>query len=607
MMIRSVVGKLWLTIIGLVAVVLLILSLLMFQLFDRSFAEQQSEDLQILANKLAFIFENYEDRDKAISTASELVEAYDRGMVVVTGPDHTVVGNNQVNPRLPRISRNRLLQHPKLSQALDGEAQFTRETFIVENPMQEKDAKIKKEMMVSAVPLTFHNGRDGAVFLYQSLEELNETRTHAKKIILYAAGIGIFLTTIFAFFLSTRITQPLRQMKKAADRFGKGDFESHGQVQIRSHDEIGELSSTFNRMAQQLDHFVHALNHEKEHLYSILRSMADGVVTFDGEGNLILSNPPAQKMIHSWHYERERTPRNERAQNIAREDVPQPLATVFQTVLDSESEVVTDITVQGRTWSVIMDPLYDRKGIRGTVAVMRDMTEERRMDKLRKDFVANVSHELRTPISMLQGYGEALVDDVAGNAEERREIARIIYDESLRMRRLVNDLLDLARIESGHVELKTDDLDIEVFLKKLTRKFSALTKERNIDLHILGDIRGIVVPADEDRMEQVFTNLIDNAIRHTPNGGAVELTANEKKDMVNLHIHDTGSGIPKEDLPFVFERFYKANKARTRGKEGGTGLGLAIARNIVQAHGGTISVNSNFGEGTTFTIQLPKK
>ncbi len=269
-----------------------------------------------------------------------------------------------------------------------------------------------------------------------------------------------------------------------------------------------------------------------------------------------------------------------------------------------EKEQLTEIDVQGRSWAVLMTPLYDGHIVRGAVAVIRDMTEERQHDKLRKDFIANVSHELRTPISMLQGYSEAIIDDIAASDEDKKEIAKIIYDESLRMGRLVNELLDLARMEAGHIELSKEAVLIPDFAERIVRKFQGIAKEQGIELNFRISAQIGHGVFDPDRIEQVLTNLIHNAIRHTDEAGGVELIIDKYEHGVRFEVKDTGTGIPEEDLPYVFERFYKADKARTR-KRGGTGLGLAIAKNIVEAHNGKISVHSKLDEGTAFAFTIP--
>ncbi|TXK76583.1 hypothetical protein FU659_25365 [Paenibacillus sp. N3.4] len=257
-----------------------------------------------------------------------------------------------------------------------------------------------------------------------------------------------------------------------------------------------------------------------------------------------------------------------------------------------------------------MTPLYSRDQVRGAVAVLRDVTEEVLLDKLRKDFVANVSHELRTPLSMLQGYSEALLDDIPSTPEERVELVQVIHDESLRMGRLVRDLLDLARMEAGHLELYFREVEVDSLIKRMHRKFTVLAKERGITLSaVIPEQPLILEHADEDRLEQVMTNLLDNAFRHTGEGARIAIKAEPAvfKDhpAIRIEVSDEGQGIPPGDLPFIFERFYKADKARTRGSSGGTGLGLAIVKNIVEAHHGSIAAQSTLGQGTTFTLMLP--
>ena len=324
-------------------------------------------------------------------------------------------------------------------------------------------------------------------------------------------------------------------------------------------DEIGELAIAFNQMAKQLKYNITALSEEKEHLSSILSSMADGVITFNKDGTILEVNPPADRFLQSVYFEK----------GFSREEsnsVPQVLMNLFDESELQSKEQVGEITLQGRDWGLIVSPLYSNDGaIRGAVAIIRDMTVERRMDKLRTDFIANVSHELRTPISMLQGYSEALVDDI-GNEEDKKEMSRIINDESLRMGRLVNDLLDLAKLESGNMDLTYEHIELSPYLKRITGKFQGLAREKEITISVLLEDEKINWDFDPDRIEQVLTNLIDNAIRHTPHGGMIEVgqKTSDRRGLI-IYVKDSGSGIPDEDLPFVFERFYKADKARTRG------------------------------------------
>ncbi|MFC4302745.1 HAMP domain-containing sensor histidine kinase [Cohnella boryungensis] len=425
-----------------------------------------------------------------------------------------------------------------------------------------------------------------------------------KHLFIYSGIVGFLLTTFFAFFLLTKITNPLREMKDAANRVAQGDYST--RVATRSSDEIGELANTFNQMASELNTLIRDIQHERDHLSSVLRSMTDAVISFDAEGEVILTNPQGKHLLEDWNsvdWSEEDVPARDA-------HIPGPLRETFRNVVSSGKELTVKIHVKSGVWSVVMTPLASTDSVRGAVAVLRDVTEEFRVDKMRKDFVANVSHEIRTPLSMVQGYSEALMDDIAATPEERRELVQVIHDESLRMGRLVKDLLDLARMEAGYLEMTFQPLDVNALLSRVYRKFAALAKERQITLTKSEHDPSLTLEAgDEDRLEQVLTNLLDNALRHTPSGAAIALRASrvagDKGDVLEIRIIDEGQGIPPEDLPYIFERFYKADKARKRGTTGGTGLGLAIVKNLIVAHEGTISAVSELGVGTTFTIQLP--
>ncbi|SDY60898.1 two-component system, OmpR family, sensor histidine kinase ResE [Evansella caseinilytica] len=586
---RSVVGKLWMTILLLVSVVLIVLTILLLQFFQHFHTEQAENQLMDHALLISSLLENEEAGDTALKMSLNISETYSTKAVLITEEEHywlTAVDEPEHDLPISVFREDR-----DLSRVLAGETIVTQGNFsLPTNGQADSDV-----LMVVGIPVELASGGTGALFLYQSLEGVEKATNQTKNIILLSAGIAIVLTTIFAFFLTTRITSPLRKMRSASLEVAKGNFQM--KVPILTNDEIGLLAIAFNRMARTLNTNLNALNQEKEQLSRILSSMADGVITLDREGSVMVTNPPANEFISAWLYE----------QGYEVEEsgeLPKELQELFDLVVKEEREQMGEVDVQGRSWVILMTPLYDQQDVRGAVAVLRDMTEERLHDKLRKDFIANVSHELRTPISMLQGYSEAIIDGIAATEEEKLELVQIIYDESLRMGRLVNELLDLARMEAGHIQLNTEPMNTPEFCERVLRKFQGVAKDHGIKL--ISAIQEVEqnIHGDEDRIEQVLTNLIDNAIRHTSEDGSVTLRVEPYHNGVKIDVKDTGSGIPEEDLPFVFERFYKADKARTRGRSG-TGLGLAIVKNIVEAHHGKVSAHSKLGEGTTFSVFLP--
>ncbi|OAB44245.1 ATP-binding protein [Paenibacillus glacialis] len=429
-----------------------------------------------------------------------------------------------------------------------------------------------------------------------------------KRLFTYTSIIGFSMTTFFGLFLLSRITQPMQKLIQAAEAIRKGEYGT--RLSVVTSDEIGALANTFNHMAAELEDNIRNLNQEKEHLASVLRSMSDAVITFDNSGKVILTNPPGERVLEMWQaidWDYESTD----LQGERTLEVPEPLHELFNMTLNGGGDSSTTVHVKQDVWSVIMTPLYSDDDIRGAVVVMRDVTEEARLEKMRTDFVANVSHEIRTPLSMMQGYSEALLDGMAASPEESRELIQVIHDESLRMGRLVKDLLVLARMEAGHPDMNMGYVDIRELLERIYRKFSVRSKDCGLHLHYEKHSDQLLIQTgDEDKLEQVMTNLLDNAFRHTPSSKNVYIIAErviveQQPPFLQIQVKDEGVGIPKEDVPFIFERFYKADKARVRGESAGTGLGLAIVTSIVEAHHGSVKVSSELGKGTIFTIKLP--
>lgn len=584
---RSVVGKLWVTILLLVTFVLFILTVMLLEFFENYHIDETKNELEKTATRMSHFLEEQEV-GIGLEISWELLDDVTEAMVVLSETEYYASPDMGKTLGLPV---DFFMDDPQLQEVLTHQKEVTK---IATHPgnNNEKDSR----MLIIGVPVQQYEGRDGAVFIIQSLSVMEETTRSTKKFILLAAGINIILTTIFAFFLATRINAPLRRMKEAAFEIARGKFDT--KVPILTNDEIGELATAFNQMGRQLKFNLNALSQEKEQLASILSSMVDGVITFNRDGTILITNPPAERFLQDWYFEQDHLSRNS-------EEIPSEVMELFQLAVNTEKEQIGEISVQGRFWVIIVSPLYNNKFIRGAVAVVRDMTEERQLDKLRQDFIANVSHELRTPISMMQGYSEAIVDGIAESEEEKMEMARVIYDESLRMGRLVNELLDLARMEAGHIQLVISEIELKPYLERIVRKFQGLAKEKGIQL--IDELENLesYFYFDADRIEQVLTNLIDNAIRHTDDSGVITVTGFSDEKGLHVEVFNTGIGIAEEDLPFVFERFYKGDKARTRGRSG-TGLGLAIAKNIIESHKGHISVHSKEGHGTTFSFFIPR-
>lgn len=411
-----------------------------------------------------------------------------------------------------------------------------------------------------------------------------------RRTLLMVLTFFYLVVIIIHWYNVVRIKKSLQPFRKQALAYANYDFSQRVNSRAPITD---EFALSFNRMARQLDQHLAQLAQRNQIFDYVLNAMSDGVLAINVDKTTLVSNKQAERMVRLFN--------DDSAQQ--HHEIPAEWVDMIEKVIDKSSVMTKEVLVHGRHYFLLFSPLMKIDQVVGVVIISRDITEEVQLNELRELFVANVSHELRTPISLLQGYSEAIVDGITETKEDQQALAQVILDESERMGRLVNDLLDLAKIKSGHIELNKDMYPVKDFVDRLIGKFSH--KAANKAVHIFSEIDPSVeaLNFDYDRMEQVFTNLIDNALRYTENG-SITLGVNKVAEEVSFAVSDTGVGMEADNLPFVFERFYKADRSRTRNKTG-TGLGLAIAKEIVEAHGGSISVKSTIGKGTTFTITLP--
>lgn len=557
---NSIVTKLWLTILVLVSLILFIVSVLMLEFFNSFHIDQERGHLAKLGGQVQSVLLEEGDSSR---TVDQIIEVYGANYILENGTVRSNFGT-EVDSLMTELGRQSW-----------GPYQALGETAIGNFSSFDDQAALAYRTTFSLETGEY------TLYLIEPLNAISSANEGARTIIFWTVASAIIVTTVFAFFLSTRITAPLREMRDAVNKTGEGQFDL--RIVQKTNDEIGELAGSFNAMSSQLSTYVNALDRERLQLASILRSMADGVITLDRHANVIVTNPQAQPLLN--------------------DDQPHEVVlALYEDVVGGAPEKTIEVKQDDHYYTLTVTPLLGEDDFEGAVVVIRDTTESHRLDKMRTDFVANISHELRTPLVTLQGYSEAIIDGMTESDEATKEFASIIYDESLRLARLVNDLLDLARIESGKETMQFATFDFGEFLPRVMRKFNQMANEKGITLSTNAPSR--MIEADGDRLEQVFTNLIGNAIAHT-DSGEIRIVASEEADGFLICLTDTGSGIPKEDLPFVFERFYKADKARTSGGKTGTGIGLAIVKNVIDAHHGTVDVSSVFGEGTTFTIRLP--
>jgi two-component system sensor histidine kinase ResE len=427
----------------------------------------------------------------------------------------------------------------------------------------------------------------GVVLLGSSPIPIQESIATFRRLILYASLIAVFLAAVVSLIFARQVTRPLAIMQRGATRMAKGNFLPIEGV--TSNDELGQLAGALNFMGESLKNHMEWLSQEKNLFQEIVESISDAVVMLSFDGLILYANDTAKAL-----WQENETELQERKTQIV--DFLQ-----MMTQSNNQVEKFARLTLGIQVLQVVMAPMSEIEGIRGHVAVLRDITASLRSEKGRREFLASVTHELRTPLHLIQGYLEAIQDDVIPK-HQRGEYIELVLDEAKRLARLVTDLQDISWLERGQI-LQRVPLDLDSFMSDIDQRFQGRAQDLGVNLEITKGSGELF--ADPDRLLQVFINLLDNAMGHTPRGKTVRVLIMEEQNQVRLAVQDEGEGIPKEALPFIFDRFFRVNKARSR-KDGGMGLGLAIVRQIVEAHGGTIKVESDMGKGTTFWITIPR-
>lgn len=415
------------------------------------------------------------------------------------------------------------------------------------------------------------------------------------NIIKLSMVIAVILSLIFGYALSKTITVPIVNLMHKARKMAAGDFDQ--MVEVKSEDEIGKLTKTFNFMARELKNTLNQISREKSKIETILNFMTDGVIAFDINGEVIHINPAAKRILEIDDFSFDF---NEFSKKY---ELGVSIEEIQYLEKYSTKEVVIDI---GEKFVRMYFALFTDKenNAEGIIAVLHDITEEQKLENMRKEFVANVSHELRTPLTSIKSYSETLLDGALEDREAAEKFLGVINSEADRMTRLVKDLLQLSRLDNRQMKWNMQEFSFEDLVKSCVEKvrFSSKEKNQTLECFTIGEITNIV--GDKDRIEQVVLNILTNAIKYTPVEGKITIYIGKMYGDVYVKVADSGIGIPKEDTSRIFERFYRTDKARSR-EMGGTGLGLAIAKEIVEAHNGKISVSSELGKGTEVTVRLP--
>ncbi len=499
-----------------------------------------------------------------------------------------VLGDSNVQADRLRELENHL-DRPEVQQALkSGQGSSIRYS-----------ATLGIDMLYVAFPFQTATGEKGVLRLALPLSALQQTQASMNAILALSLATALLVSLFLSYVVSHVTSQSLRDMARIAAQIGRGEFGR--RVPVTSRDEVGELASVMNDMAVRIEGELKSVAAEKNRLDTILRGMGEGLMVADAAGVITLTNP-AFRALFDLREDVEGKPLIDISRHPSLRDS-------FKRVVETKTEHTDEIMLplgKGKTLFTHWVPLLENERLRGVVAVFHDISDLKQLEKVRRDFVANVSHELRTPVTVIKGCAETLLTGAMVTDPERAAtFLEKINRHADRLASLIADLLTLSELESGETLPDLAPVTIAGVAAHVATLLEEKARKKGIRVD-LGSLAGAPqVLAHRGKLEQVLVNLLDNAIKYTPDNGTITLSAASEGDMVVIRVADTGIGIPPADLPRIFERFYRVDAARSR-DQGGTGLGLAIVKHIIQLHGGRVSVESTPGRGSTFSVLLKK-
>jgi len=580
---RSIQSKLILVYLLLILVAMELTGLYLLEKLQRAYIGKVQDDLhqsgQLLVGQLSNLVTGRKPDKVAVG---KYVERWPYNVLVLDA-NGTVIGATVKQPEHAELIGKKF-SHDDISPAFVGAS--TAGTRV------ENDERIAYE----ALPITAAGEVVAVVYMKASLLEAFNRLRDIRDVLLVATGIALGTTAALGVALSRTITGPVREVTRKAAEMAGGNFNQ--SITVRSNDEIGQLGEMFNRMTGRLKQTLDEIEGEKNKVEAILAHMADGLLALDSEGRIIRLNPAAQRMFQT----------EEAAVLGSFPHETWPDARLNQALAQALQEgrpLTQEVRVDQLVLLAYITPLQgERNKTAGMVVVFHDITELEKLESMRREFVANVSHELKTPLTTVKSYVETLLDGAAEDEEVRSRFLRVVESETDRMARLVKDLLHLSQLDQGSTHWDVQAYEVPLLVDECLSKLSVPIERKNLRIKRSYAADAPMGMFDRDKLQQVMLNLLANAVEFTPPRGEIQIEVRKNGSMVAVAVSDSGIGIPKEDLPRIFERFYRVDKARSR-MLGGTGLGLAIARQIVESLGGAISIDSDLGKGTKVIFTLP--
>ncbi len=588
-MFRSIRWRFIIIYFMLVFIAMIIAGLFIIQSFSQYHFSFATNELTVLSGELLPTLEKYDSLGAHEQSIQQMIDNFravgiDKEIFVVDGNDHSIIATTSEGSTsyVTEVLLSKLLTQAMLGNVADDTRNYTNGT----NEVRTQDM---------AFPITNGDRVIGVLYLRSDLSGIFDTMNESINIVVRAILLSSLFTIVLGFFVARTITDPINDVTMRVAKLAQGDFDQ--VVEVRSDDEIGQLADTFNYLTGRLNTSMQEISREKSKLEAIIHYMDDGLIAADMDGDIIHLNPKAKELL----------------------DLEGEVVSVDQVFQDMDTNLFTEYihgvsedAVGGRVEAFgqkylkfSFAPFANEWGEQGGIVyLIQDITEQHILEDMRREFVANVSHELKTPLTSIKSYTETIIDGAIEDREMTMRFLDVVNSEADRMSRLVRDLLQLSNFDARKIVFDYEYNDYITLIQKSIMKVDPTAKEKGHEIKMIMDEEEIVGYFDYDRIEQLILNVLSNAIKYTTVDGKIRVYVSRSDQIISIRVDDSGIGISKRHLQRIFERFYRVDKARSRGM-GGTGLGLSIAKEIVEAHGGGIEVESEVGKGTSVKLWIP--
>ncbi len=570
-----------------VLIVLAGLGIVIGQLFKSFHMEYLTERLANDADLVSYLIEEDHLLDGDIQSFTKDVSNELEVRVTIIRPDGNVIGESEGSPG----SMENHSERPEIRAIIDGEL----------GTEIRYSTTIGQELLYHAVPILEGEEVIGYVRLGLATANIHEMNRSIWMVLIISFSLAAIVIFLITLRITSQMIRPIENVTGVANELAKGNFKA--RTLEGNQDEIGQLTKSVNVLAQNLDHITKRHQLQKERMETLIENMGSGLILINMRGDISLINKTCRDIFEentdTWDHQLYH-------EKIKHKEIIKIIQTVFLTEEKQRNQVTIVHQLETKYYDVQGAPVISYRGsLKGIALVLHDITELKKLEQVRKDFVANVSHELKTPVTSIKGFSETLLDGAMNDEAFREKFLRIIWKESERLQGLIHDLLELSKIEQNYFKLNITKVNLTQATEDVVDLLKKKADQKDISLNVQTEGH-CEIAGDQERIKQIAINLINNSITYTPSGGKIDIIINGKEDSVQWEIHDTGIGISEKEIPRIFERFYRVDRARSR-NSGGTGLGLAIVKHLVEAHDAKIQVESVVGEGTSFILTFSRE